>query len=54
MQQDVALFNDPPSITKGQPFPTQYLDPLKRLWADGGVQKCFEKGHQYALHDNMS
>ncbi|RIA93916.1 guanine nucleotide binding protein, alpha subunit [Glomus cerebriforme] len=52
--QYLLLFNDPPSINKGQPFPIQYLTPLKKLWADSGIQKCYEKGHQYALHDNMS
>ncbi|CAG8482217.1 7851_t:CDS:1 [Ambispora leptoticha] len=48
------LFNDPPSITEGNPFPSVYLDPLKSLWADSGVQQCYEKGNQYALHDNMN
>ncbi|CAG8549819.1 2371_t:CDS:2 [Acaulospora morrowiae] len=52
--QYVSLFNDPPSISKGQPFPIMYLEPLKSLWVDSGVQKCYERGHQYALHDNMS
>ncbi|RHZ59659.1 hypothetical protein Glove_362g28 [Diversispora epigaea] len=51
--QYVQLFNDSPNIFKGQPFPILYLEPLKRLWADNGVQQCYERGHQYALHDNM-
>ncbi|GES81333.1 guanine nucleotide binding protein, alpha subunit [Rhizophagus clarus] len=53
-KQYISLFNEPPNITKGQPFPIQYLIPLKKLWSDDGVQICYEKGHQYALHDNMS
>jgi len=52
--QYLPLFNDPPNITKGQPFPISYLEPLKSLWADGGVQECYCKGNQYALHDNMA
>ncbi|CAB4397387.1 unnamed protein product [Rhizophagus irregularis] len=52
--QYISLFNDPPCISKGEPFPIHYLIPLKKLWADTGVQKCYERGHQYALHDNMS
>jgi len=50
----LSLFNESPSINEGQPFPVAYLDPLKSLWADSGVQLCYEKGNQYALHDNMN
>ncbi|CAJ0881551.1 15881_t:CDS:10 [Entrophospora sp. SA101] len=46
--------NMTPSITKGQPFPIIYFEPLKSLWADPGVRQCYERGHQYALHDNMN
>ncbi|CAG8529675.1 16903_t:CDS:10 [Funneliformis mosseae] len=53
--QYLSLFHNPsPSIVKGRPFPIQYLNPLATLWADSGVQSCYEKGHQYALQDNMS
>ncbi|CAG8585517.1 1651_t:CDS:2 [Paraglomus occultum] len=52
--QYLSLFTDIPTLPKGQPFPTHYLQPLKSLWNDKGVQECYEKGNQYALHDNMS
>ncbi|CAG8472407.1 4337_t:CDS:10 [Funneliformis caledonium] len=53
--QYLSLFHNPsPSIVKGRPFPIQYLNPLATLWADSGVQSCYEKGHQYALQDNMN
>jgi guanine nucleotide-binding protein subunit alpha, other len=34
-------------------MPEEYLEPIKALWADGGVQKAILKGNEYALHDNL-
>lgn len=36
-----------------EPLPMDYLQPIKRLWQDGGVKKAIEKGNEYALHDNL-
>ncbi|KAF0507847.1 guanine nucleotide binding protein, alpha subunit [Gigaspora margarita] len=52
--QYVSMFSNTPSISKNQPFPVNYLEPLKSLWSDSGVQKCYMMGNQYALHDNMT
>lgn len=36
-----------------EPLPVDYLEPIKKLWMDGGVKKAIEKGNEYALHDNL-
>lgn len=36
-----------------EPLPEEYLEPVKKLWADAGVRKAMEKGNEYALHDNL-
>ncbi|KAI8149332.1 putative guanine nucleotide-binding protein alpha-2 subunit [Fennellomyces sp. T-0311] len=43
-----------PDLTPGQPFPSEYLDPLKALWSDGSIQKACQLGNQFALHDNIN
>ena len=35
-----------------EPFSTELLAALKRLWADSGVQACFERGNEYQLNDS--
>ncbi|KAI0473280.1 G protein alpha subunit [Xylariaceae sp. FL0804] len=35
-------------------LPEDYLQPIKSLWGDGGVQKAILKGNEYALHDNLA
>ncbi len=41
-------------ISPNDPLPPEYLEPLKSLWADAGVQKAILKGNEYALHDNLA
>ncbi|KAI0689200.1 G-protein alpha subunit-domain-containing protein [Cytidiella melzeri] len=41
-------------IRDRQPFPEEYLEPLRRLWEDLSVQKCWERGNKAALPDNLS
>lgn len=36
-----------------EPLPPDYLEPIKKLWMDGGVKQAIEKGNEYALHDNL-
>ncbi|KAI9313591.1 putative Gpa2-guanine nucleotide-binding protein alpha-2 subunit [Dichotomocladium elegans] len=48
------LFHEIPTIAKNEPFPIEYLDPIKRLWADPCTQKAYLHGNMYALHDNIS
>ncbi|KAG2219889.1 hypothetical protein INT45_001634 [Circinella minor] len=35
------ILKDVPSIDKGQPYPSYYFEPLKRLWTDPGIQKAY-------------
>lgn len=35
-------------------MPTDYLEPVKALWKDGGVKSAIAKGNEYALHDNLA
>jgi len=41
-------------IGPNDPLPEEYLQPIKSLWADAGVQKAILKGNEYALHDNVA
>lgn len=41
-------------ISANDPLPKDYLDPIKALWRDGGVNRAMEKGNEYALHDNLA
>jgi guanine nucleotide-binding protein subunit alpha, other len=41
-------------ISMNENLPEEYLEPIKTLWADAGVQKAVLKGNEYALHDNLS
>ncbi|KAI1438508.1 G protein alpha subunit [Xylaria sp. CBS 124048] len=41
-------------IGPNDPLPEEYLQPIKSLWADAGVQKAILKGNEYALHDNIA
>ena len=45
----VQLIADAPDIRDGQPFPPEYLEPLKKLWDDPSVQKAWERGNEAAL-----
>ena len=35
-------------------MPIDCLDAFKAMWTDAGVQLAIEKGHEYALHDNLT
>ncbi|KAI9256912.1 putative Gpa2-guanine nucleotide-binding protein alpha-2 subunit [Sporodiniella umbellata] len=48
------LFKQPPSLEENQPFPEIYQIPLKSLWEDESIQTAYQKGHMFALHDNIS
>ncbi|KAI8141035.1 guanine nucleotide-binding protein alpha-2 subunit [Fennellomyces sp. T-0311] len=47
------ILEDVPTLSKGQSYPPVYLEPLKRLWSDPGIQKAYSHGHDFALHDNV-
>ena len=33
---------------------SEVKDAMKGMWLDDGVQKAIQKGHEYALHDNLN
>lgn len=35
-------------------MPLDCMHAFKNLWLDQGVQKAIQKGHEYALHDNLA
>lgn len=43
-----------PDIKDGQPFPTEYLSPLRKLWQDETIQKCLSRGNEAALPDKYA
>jgi len=49
----LPLFISYPDIAEEEPFPTSYLEPLKSLWSDGGVQHAFGRGNEAAVPENM-
>ncbi|KAG0173798.1 hypothetical protein DFQ28_008122 [Apophysomyces sp. BC1034] len=52
--QYAPLFDDVVMLKMGEPYPKHYLEPLKRLWADAGIQAACRQGNTFALHDNAS
>jgi guanine nucleotide-binding protein subunit alpha len=40
-------------IKDSESFPRSYLQPLRALWTDKGVQLSVRRGNEYALYDNI-
>jgi guanine nucleotide-binding protein subunit alpha len=40
-------------LSDGEPFPVNFLEPLKALWADVNVQKACARGNEAALPENL-
>lgn len=40
-------------VSPNEPLPEEYLQPVKDLWVDAGVQHAITKGNEFALHDNL-
>ncbi len=45
----MELIEEPVDIRDGDPFPLNYLEPLKSLWSDPNVQRAWERGNEAAL-----
>lgn len=41
-------------VNPNDPFPADYLEPIKQLWVDAGVRRTIAKGNEFALHDNLT
>ncbi|RYP50570.1 hypothetical protein DL768_003966 [Monosporascus sp. mg162] len=53
-EKNQALLLVDVEISPNDSLPPEYLEPIKSLWADAGVQKATLKGNEYALHDNLA
>ncbi|KAK0190213.1 heterotrimeric G protein alpha subunit 4 [Armillaria mellea] len=40
-------------LKDGEPFPVEYLQPLKALWLDPGIRAAWERGNEAALPENL-
>lgn len=40
------------NMIEDEPFSDELLCAMKRLWADGGVQDCFNRSNEYQLNDS--
>lgn len=48
-QQYISLIDDVQGVRDGQPYPQEYLEPLRKLWNDRNVQH--ERGNEAAMPD---
>ncbi|KLO17557.1 guanine nucleotide-binding protein alpha-2 subunit [Schizopora paradoxa] len=53
-EPQILMIENAPDIKDGQPFPPDYLEPLRSLWADPTVQKGLARGNEAALPDNLT
>ena len=49
----ISMVDSEPAINTGENFPPRYLEALRALWQDKGVQACYERQHEFALQENM-
>jgi guanine nucleotide-binding protein subunit alpha, other len=52
-QVHLPIIMEEKDLNPFEPIPSEYLRAFKDLWRDGGVQQAFERGNEYALHDNL-
>ncbi|KDQ53440.1 hypothetical protein JAAARDRAFT_137170 [Jaapia argillacea MUCL 33604] len=49
----LVLVENASDIRDGEPFPSDYLIPLKKLWSDESVQAAYQRGNEAALPENL-
>ncbi|KAL7409655.1 guanine nucleotide binding protein, alpha subunit [Mrakia frigida] len=52
-RRNVAIVDAAPDLQTGQAFPIEYMRPLLSLWTDPEVQRCYERGNEAALPENL-
>ncbi|KZV79870.1 heterotrimeric G protein alpha subunit 4 [Exidia glandulosa HHB12029] len=50
----VTMVENATDVKDGEPFPIEYLEPLRALWKDPAVQRGWERGNEAALPENLS
>ncbi|CAF4299711.1 unnamed protein product [Rotaria socialis] len=52
-ERDAAMVLDKISrMADTEPFESELLDAMKKLWNDNGVQQCFNRSNEYQLNDS--
>jgi len=41
-----------PNQIEADTFPQDVAESIKLLWADAGIQECFERSREYQLNDS--
>lgn len=49
LQGFVTMVENASDVRDGDPFPIEYLEPLRALWQDPAVQRGWERGNEAAL-----
>ena len=49
----IDMIEHAPDLRDGEPFPIEYLIPLKSLWRDENLQAAYERGNEAALPENL-
>ncbi|VDL60539.1 unnamed protein product [Hymenolepis diminuta] len=53
VNEDARVVNEViQSMHDTEPFSDELLQAMKRLWADPGVQQCFQRSNEYQLNDS--
>ncbi|ORY41191.1 guanine nucleotide-binding protein alpha-2 subunit [Leucosporidium creatinivorum] len=48
------LFEGSRDLKDREPFPQEFFEPMRRLWADAGVQECVATATEASVPENMS
>ena len=54
MEPYAQMLEEPPDVKDGQPFPSDYYEPLKLLWESPVVRKAWSRGNEAALPDKCA
>ncbi|KAK0440031.1 heterotrimeric G protein alpha subunit 4 [Desarmillaria tabescens] len=49
----IDVVNNARYLKDGEPFPMEYLEPIKALWSDAGIRKAWRRGNEAALPENL-
>lgn len=53
-KQFAEIVSADPEIGPEDAMPIDCLNAFRELWKDAGIQLAIKKGHEYALHDNLT
>ncbi|EKM60638.1 uncharacterized protein PHACADRAFT_85182 [Phanerochaete carnosa HHB-10118-sp] len=50
----LRLVEEAQDLRDNQPFPKEFHEPLQKLWEDPSVQKCWDRGNEAAIPENLA